>query len=314
MAIGTLAAALAEKGEGGCLILDGGLGTELERTGQDLDHPLWSGKLVIEQPEALAAVNHAFADAGADILATATYQATFPGLKRLGLTHEESVEVFRKGVRITCEVARGFNPSKIVGASIGSYGAFLADGSEYSGNYQLSDVDLAEFHRERLAVLVDEAADGEVIIAFETLPNGREARVVAELLEEFPGNEAWFSFICRNGRELCDGTPIEEMVHFLNRRPQVAAIGVNCIEPRFAVELICRVGSETDKPVMVYPNSGKGWDTKTQSWSGGESDAESFAEQALEWKKGGASIIGGCCRTTPGHISRIRDRIERLRS
>ena len=308
MAIGTLAAALAENGEGSCLILDGGLGTELEKQGHDIDHPLWSAKLLVEEPETLADVNRAFARAGADILATATYQATFPGLEKLGLTHDEAVEIFRKGVRITREVADEFDPPKLVGASIGSYGAYLADGSEYSGDYRLSDTELREFHRERLTILAEETA-GRDLIAFETLPNGPESKVLADLLEDFPNCEAWFSFSCRNDRELRDGTPIEKCLRFLAGRPQVAAIGVNCIEPGVVPELIRRLAGETDKPVMVYPNSGKGWDSESQSWCGGESDAGSFAEQAVAWRNAGARIIGGCCRTTPEHIQRIREKL-----
>jgi homocysteine S-methyltransferase len=307
MAIGTLAAAL--DANAGCLILDGGLGSDLERRGHDLRHPLWSALMLTENPAALAEVNRDFAEAGADILATATYQATFPGLEKLGLDREESLAVFRKGVHLTRDVAGAFDPPKLAGLSIGSHGAYLADGSEYSGTYDLSDSELADFHRDRLAVLAPLAAERD-LLAFETLPNGREARVLAELLTEFPETEAWFSFCCRNERELRDGTPIEECARFLNDYPQVAAIGANCVEPRHAPELIRRIASETGKPVMIYPNSGMGFDSETRTWTGAEETAETFADQAVEWRQAGASIIGGCCRTTPEHIRLVRERLR----
>ncbi|MCB1064570.1 MAG: homocysteine S-methyltransferase [Verrucomicrobiae bacterium] len=299
----SLSARLNESG--GYLTLDGGLASELSRAGCDLNHPLWSAKVMLEKPQAIALATRAFAEAGADLLATATYQATFPGLGRIGLGWQQSIDFFQKAVAVTREVADACENHPLVAASVGPFGAFLADGSEYCGNYGLTEPELADFHRERLAVLADTSAD---LIAFETFPSNTEIRAVADLLEaEFPTLEAWVSFSCGNGRELWDGTPVSEIATYLNDHPQIAAIGVNCVDPGHTVELIHRIREAApDKAVIVYPNAGRGWDAELSAWRGTDTPEE-FARRAWEWREAGASIVGGCCETTPDHIRALAE-------
>ncbi len=290
---------------GGRLTLDGGLASELSRADCDLDHPLWSAKVLLEDPAAIARATRAFAEAGADLLATVTYQATFPGLERIGLGWRDSVDFFHRAIDLTREVADACENRPLVAASAGPFGAFLADGSEYCGNYGLTEPELADFHRERLAVLADSSAD---LIAFETIPSGPEVRAVADLLEaEFPEVEAWVSCSCGDGRSLWDGTPIAEIAAYLNDHPQISAIGVNCVDPRHAVELISRIrDAAPDKAVIVYPNAGRGWDAGAGAWRGTDTP-EAFARRASEWREAGAAIVGGCCQTTPDHIRALAE-------
>lgn len=284
----------------GRLTLDGGLASELERSGCDLDHPLWSARILVEEPEAIARVTRAFAEAGADLVTTATYQATFPGLKKVGIDRKEAIALYRKAVSLAREVVDEFPTRPLVAASMGPFGAYLADGSEYRGDYGLSEGELRDFHRERVAVLADSEAD---LLAFETFPSGPEVRAVASLLEEaHPDRESWISCSCRDGGNLWDGTPIEDVAAFLGDRPQVVAFGVNCVDAGHAAELIDRIRQVApEKPVIVYPNAGGGWDAEAVDWRGADSPSI-FAERARAWRKAGATIVGGCCQATPEHI------------
>ena len=218
------------------LILDGGLATELEANGFDLNHVLWSARVLIEEPEAIRAVHARFLAAGADCIISATYQASFPGLAHYGLSDKESERLFRFAVELAAEERNRFwrDPANregrrrpLVAASVGPYGAFLADGSEYTGAYAIDDAGLATFHWRRLEVLARAGAD---LLAVETIPSAREARVLRRLLERLDtAPPAWFSFTCRDGAHLSDGTPVGGN-HGRSGRllPDRHWVGVNC--------------------------------------------------------------------------------------
>lgn len=289
----------------GRLTLDGGLASELERRGHDLDHPLWSARFLRENPGAVAGVIRSFAEAGADVVATATYQATLEGLEREGVDRAGAIALLRRAVRLAVEAVAEASRDSLVAASIGPYGAYLADGSEYRGDYGVDEAGLAAFHRERLAILADTEAD---LVAFETFPSGPEVRAVAGLMErEHPAREAWISCSCRSGSELWDGTPVAEVAGFVEEIPQVVAFGVNCVDPAHAVELVGRVREAApSKAVIVYPNAGRGWDEAAGEWRGAETPEE-FAGRAREWRRAGAAIVGGCCLATPEHIRALAE-------
>jgi homocysteine S-methyltransferase len=186
----------------------------------------------------------------------------------------------------------------LVAASVGPYGAMLADGSEYRGGYAASDRELADFHGPRLELLAQSGAD---LIACETLPCLREALVLARLLGEFPEVSAWMSFSCRDGAHNCEGEGIAECAAALDGFGQVAAIGINCTAPRYVGELLRRIAERTGKPLLAYPNSGQLYDPGTKRWSGAAPEGP-FSLGARDWYAAGARLIGGCCRTTPADI------------
>jgi homocysteine S-methyltransferase len=248
--------------------------------------------------------------AGADCATTATYQATFQGFERRGLGAAEAADLMRLAVRLAAEARDEFwanpanragRPKPLIAASIGSYGAFLADGSEYTGDYGLSEQELIDFHRPRMAVLASTSAD---IFACETIPCLAEARALARLLAEFPGHSAWISFSARDAAHTCNGEPLAECAAWLDQFEQVAAIGINCTAPRHINGLVGAIRSATSKPIVVYPNSGETYLPGVGAWAG-DGETASFAEQARGWHARGARLIGGCCRTTPNEIRAI---------
>ena len=298
------------------LILDGGLATELEADGFDLNHPLWSAKVLIETPEAVRAVHARFLAAGADCIISATYQASFPGLARYGLPDKEAERLFRFAVELAAEERNRFwrDPANregrrrpLVAASIGPYGAFLADGSEYTGDYRADDAALAAFHWRRLELLARSGAD---LLAVETIPSAREGRVLRRLLERLENPPpAWLSFTCRDGARLSDGTPVEEIATDLDACARIHWIGVNCTAAKHLATLIPRFREATGKPVVAYPNGDGRWDPVRKVW---ETPAETadLPKLAPEWRRLGAALIGGCCRTRPKDIRGIREALR----
>jgi len=299
--------------DGGTLVLDGGLATELERAGFDLDHPLWSARILLDAPEAIVAVHTAYLDAGADCITTASYQATVPGLLREGLTEAQARALMLRSVDLALEaraafwdVGRGAGRQRpLVAASVGPYGAFLANGAEYTGDYDLDEAGLVAFHRGRVRLLAASSAD---LLACETIPSAAEARALATLLAETPSTRAWLSFSCRDGRRLCDGTPFVESVRALAPLHQVAAIGVNCTAPQHVEELLRAAAHVTAKPLVAYPNSGELYDPAMKCWRGSQT-ADDWGSLARAWRRAGARLIGGCCRTGPSHVEAIRNEL-----
>ncbi len=299
-------ALLSAAARGGALVLDGGLATELESRGHDLRHPLWSARLMLEEPGAIAEVHRAYLEAGADCVVAASYQASVPGFVRAGASERAAVELLRRSVDLAAEVcldfARDTQRRPFAAASVGPYGAFLADGSEYSGDYGVGREALRSFHAPRWEVL----ASATTLFACETLPSLVEAEVLLDLLEATPEARAWMSFSCRDGSHLCDGTPIAEAAALCAGRAGVIAVGANCTAPRFIPSLIREIRRvAADLPVVVYPNSGETWSAGDRSWRG-EADPLDFATAARRWRGMGATLIGGCCRTGPEHITALR--------
>ncbi len=293
------------------VILDGALATELERRGCDLHDPLWSARVLLETPEIIRQVHEDYFLAGADCAITASYQATFEGFARRGLTASQAADLMRLSVQLALEARDAFwaVPENRVGrlkpfvaASVGPYGAFLADGSEYRGDYGLTQTELMAFHRPRMAVL---AAAGADMLACETIPSLLEATALARLLEEFPGVTAWISFSAKDGVHVSNGETLAECVSELEVFSQVAAVGINCTAPQFITDLVRSVRGLTTKPILVYPNSGETYNAILKRWNG-ESSCEGFASNARAWFEAGAKLIGGCCRTSPEHIRALR--------
>ncbi len=292
------------------IILDGALATELERRGADLNDALWSAKMLIERPQMIRAVHLEYFEAGADVATTATYQASFEGFGRRGIGEAAAAALMREAVALAVAARQEFwaDPSNRVGrrrplvaASIGPYGAMLADGSEYRGGYAASDAALIGFHRPRLEVLARSGAD---LLACETIPGLREALILARLLGEFPDVSAWMSFSCRDDAHTSEGDPVGECAARLREFPQIAAIGVNCTAPAHIASLLRRMRARTSRPLVAYPNGGGDYDAVNKRWLGG--CGAPLAALAPGWYAAGARLIGGCCRTTPGDIGALR--------
>lgn len=292
-------------------VLDGGVATELSRAGLDLSDELWSARVLIDTPEAIERVHAEYFRAGADVAITASYQASYEGFAKRGLGAERTTAILRRSV----ELARSardrvmreqphLDRELLVAASVGPYGAVLHDGSEYRGDYGLDEDALVDFHRARFTVLADAGAD---LLACETIPSRTEAAALVRLLGERRDAMAWMTFSCRDGRRTSAGDAIADCARWLDGVPQVVAIGVNCVAPEWVESLVGEIATGTSKPIVVYPNSGETWDAEARCWVG---TADRFTAWVPRWLEAGARWIGGCCRTTPDDIRRVRADVE----
>jgi homocysteine S-methyltransferase len=288
------------------LLIDGGLATQCEAMGHNIDGDLWSAVLLQKNPRAIIDASRAYLDAGAEIIATASYQASRQGLIATGLSAAEAGELIVSSVLLAQQARDEFlrdNPdthwAPLIAASIGPYGAVLHDGSEYTGTYDITEEDLFEFHRSRLELLDGAGAD---LLACETIPSFVEAKVLCELLRS-AHCPAWISFSCRNEQHLCDGALLAEAAALFRGHPTVLAVGVNCVQPQLLLPLIQVIKDAVpDKAIVVYPNSGEVYDAEDNSWSGTVTDLQ-CERSAQEWIDAGARLVGGCCRIGPEQIA-----------
>lgn len=283
---------------GGSVLLDGGLATELEARGHDLSDPLWSAGLLADAPRDIAAVHAAYFRAGARIATTASYQGSFEGFAARGFDRRETAGLLRRSVELA-QAARdeAGGAGLLVAASIGPYGAALADGSEYRGRYGLSVAALARWHRPRLEILADAGAD---LLACETVPDVDEAQALVELVRSV-GKPAWLSYTIDGDRTRA-GQPLADAFAVAAGVDEIVAIGVNCCAPGDVLPAIARAAA-VGKPVIAYPNSGERWDGLRHTWIG---PSRFSAQLAKQWTAAGARIVGGCCRVGPAEIAEIR--------
>ncbi len=283
------------------LLIDGGLSNQLELQGHNLNHKLWYAKLLESNPEAIIEAHLAYLEAGAQCITTSSYQATIPGFMSIGYDMTTAESLIWKSVQLAEEAIYRFQEKEykpLIAASIGPYGAYLADGSEYHGNYGVSKETLNEFHEHRIRLLDQSNAD---ILACETIPSFIEAKVLSNILKNV-NKQAWMSFSCKDEFHINDGTPIADCVDILSDHSNIFAIGVNCTEPKYISGLIKAIKPKIkDKRIIVYPNLGEVYDSKTKTWSE-LSIPEQFLNQAKNWFKLGVDIIGGCCRIGPEKI------------
>ena len=289
------------------LILDGALATELEARGCNLADTLWSAKVLMENPELIYQVHYDYFAAGANVAITASYQATPLGFAARGLDSGQASALIRQSVALAqrarddYRAASGSEAPLLVAGSVGPYGAYLANGAEYRGDYALPAAEMKDFHRPRVAALLEAGVD---LLACETLPSFGEIQALISLLAEFPHSSAWFSFTLRDAQHLSDGTPLSKVAEVINDAPQVVAVGLNCVALESVTPALQTLQALTDKPLLVYPNSGEQYDAVSKSWHSAPSGC-TLHDKFPEWQQAGARLIGGCCRTTPQDIAAI---------
>lgn len=296
------------------LLLDGGLSNELEKQGCDLNQKLWSAKLLESNPEAIILAHLSYLESGAQCIITSSYQATLPGFMAIGHNEASASELILRSVHLAKEARNRFlslNPQAskpLIAASIGPYGAYLADGSEYRGDYGISDQALKDFHEPRITLLDTSEAD---LLACETIPSYREAKVLSEILENVK-KPTWVSFSCKDGKHISDGIPIDQCASLFAYHPTVFAIGVNCTSPEFISELIRSIKTKSgNKKIVVYPNSGATYHAESKTWSS-LSNLFSCEVMVKEWMDLGADIVGGCCGVGPQQIKAMRNVISKI--
>jgi homocysteine S-methyltransferase len=282
----------------GPLVLDGGLSTELERRGHDISGRLWSAQLLLDAPDAITAAHRSFLDAGADIVTTASYQASPEGFARVGFDPATGRELIRRSVTLARRAVQEFG-SGLVAGSVGPYGAMLADGSEYTGAYDVDIAELRAFHRPRLELLAEAGVD---LLAVETVPSLAEVEALLAELDRL-GHPAWLSLTTAS-QKTRRGEPVADAFAMAKSVPSVIAVGANCTEPAGIGATVALAVEASGKPGVVYPNSGEGWDALNRVWTPAGTEGLLLGDVS-GWVASGARIIGGCCRVGPEQIRAI---------
>ncbi|MFC9591140.1 homocysteine S-methyltransferase [Streptomyces sp. NPDC056944] len=296
---------LAEALGAGVLVLDGGLSNQLEAQGCDLSDALWSARLLADGPEQIEAAHTAYVRAGARVLITSSYQATFEGFARRGAGRAEAARLLARSVELARTAGDAVGEEVWVAASVGPYGAMLADGSEYRGRYGLTVGALERFHRPRIEALAEAEPD---VLALETVPDAEEAEALLRAVEGC-GVPVWLSYTVEGGRTRA-GQDLAEAFAVAAGNEQVVAVGVNCCDPADAGDAVELAVAVTGKPAVVYPNSGERWDARARGWSG---DMAFDPARALAWAGAGARLVGGCCRVGPETIGALAGTLTRER-
>ena len=295
------------------IILDGALGTELERQGYDVSGRLWSAKYLLENPQIIQDLHEDYVRAGSNIITTSSYQASIPAFVEAGLSLDKADDLLKETVFLAQaavkNVWQGLSLDEqqrsypLIAGSVGPYAAFLADGSEYTGAYHLSEKEFKDFHRPRIQALLDAGCD---LLALETIPNGAETEALVHLLsEEFPQVEAYLSFTAQTASAISDGTLIEEVGRLAQSSPQVLAVGFNCTAPHLIAPLLEKLKQVCDKPLLAYPNSGEIYNVATNTWQDNPEQQLCLTDYSQLWKKQGVQLFGGCCRTRPEDIRQL---------
>jgi homocysteine S-methyltransferase len=265
--------------------LDGGLSTALENNGNKLTTSLWTSELIRSNPAQITRAHLDFINAGAQIIITSSYQLSYPGYKDRGWSEVDTDQALIASTQLAKDAITQSGKSVKVAASVGPYGASLADGSEYKGNYGVSKSALKDFHARRLEILISTSPD---YLALETMPDTFEVEILLELLTDC-AIPFWISYSCKEGNQTNAGQSFQSAVDLASN---AMAVGINCTKPELITDLLR--SAKSNKPFIVYPNSGRVWDAKNKVWTG--SAAAGFSNKLVnEWIEAGAEIIGGCC-------------------
>lgn len=285
-------------------------------------------------------VAHFWLQAGADVICTATYQVTMELLRtEFKLSEERGVAIFRSSIVNLDETRREFWQSLSkseqetrrfpkIAISCGPYSAIAPGMSEYSSTYdEVPDEELRKFHHSRSLVYAKLFSDdspcalGSNIFCFETIGNMREAVSIVDIMDtpEFNRFPYWISIQCKDAKQTATGDLLSSAVLAILQRSShqnLVAIGVNCVEVSFVVELakVVRqtierfmaqnIGKDWRVATIVYPNNGEYWSEEGWAWPPGKQLS------CHDWAKivysSNANIVGGCCRTGPNHILALK--------
>jgi homocysteine S-methyltransferase len=285
-------------------VLDGGLSTALEGAGADLSGALWTARLLGEEPGRICDAHRAFYLAGARVATTASYQSSLEGLEAAGYDAATARGLVTLSVTLARDVRDSLaddHPGLLVAASVGPYGAYLADGSEYRGRYGVPASRLRDFHAPRLELL---AAAGPDLLAVETIPDVDEATVLVDLLDDL-GVPAWFGYTVR-GATTAAGQPQADADAVLAGRASLVAAGVNCSDQSDVLGAVRASVAATGLPAVAYPNRGGTWDAAAKRWSYGDRIDPGLVHG---WLDAGVRYVGGCCGNGPAEIAELATQV-----
>lgn len=250
------------------LILDGAMSTALEKQGIDTNNDLWTAIALEKDLDKVYKVHMDYFKAGAQMTITDTYQANVQAFEKHGYTEDQAEDMIAKAVKIAQKARDDYEKKtgihNFVAASVGSYGAYLARGDEFRGDYKLTSKQYLNFHLPRLKVLLKNKPD---CLAIETQPKLEEVVAILDWLKaNSPQIPVYVSFTLHDTTKISDGTPLKQAMQKLNEYNQVFAVGANCFKPFLATAAIDKMKEFTKKAIIIYPNLGGVYDEFQRNW------------------------------------------------
>lgn len=296
------------------LVLDGAMADELQRQGIDLNSKLWTASALIDQEEKVYHAHLNYFKAGANIVITDTYQANLPAFEKAGYSQKQAEEFIKKAVRIAKQARDDYERQteihNYVAGTVGPYGAYLADGNEYRGDYELSPQEYLDFHLPRLRLILAEKPD---LIALETQPKLTETQVLLDwLTQHVPEVPVYVSFTLKDKTTISDGTSLAHAAQVVDKYKQVVGIGINCVAPNLVTPALELLSKNTIKPLVVYPNQGASYNPEIKEWEEVKEHFD-FSKLTKTWYEKGARLIGGCCTTGPKEVKQISTTLNQLK-
>ncbi|MGH3874159.1 MAG: bifunctional homocysteine S-methyltransferase/methylenetetrahydrofolate reductase [Pseudonocardiaceae bacterium] len=288
---------LEELRAGQVVVCDGAMGTMLHAAGVPLDHSL--PELNLSRPALVRDLHAAYVSAGARILQTNTFGANRLRLAGAGLEGSVS-EINIAGARLAREAVQRAGHPVLVAGSVGPAVSAPAVRRVPAGAR-------AQTLREQIAALCD-WVDLLILETFGDLESLVQAVEIATSDSDLPV-VAQLTF-GDDGRTLRGEDPAEAAAVLSGLR--VVALGANCtVGPAVLVDVVGELARGTDLPVSVQPNAG------VPHRLGGQiryaRNAAYFAEAAPRFVAAGATLLGGCCGTTPAHVRAISQAVAALR-
>ena len=275
------------------LVLDGGMGTEIERRGIILSSPLWSSDSKIS-PSLVSEIHHEYLKAGADIIETNTFRASTYILEKSGLDSDVAFEIISAAIGLAVAARESHGHCFIFGSVAPLEDCFRPDLVPSRGI-------LIESHSKTLSFL-DSSPDIDLILC-ETQNTFQEIETLLEVLSD-RSHPSGLSVTLNSKGNLLDGkTSWAKLLRIINDS-SLEFFGVNCSAPDTVTKSLMTIAPMLEKPLAVYANVGYS-DPIDYSQNDFPRDPRAYLEEAKKWLRAGARILGGCCGTTPSHIAEL---------
>jgi 5-methyltetrahydrofolate--homocysteine methyltransferase len=291
-----------------CVVLDGAFGTMLEKRGYTPEQlpEEWN----IHSPETVRDIHLEYYRAGAQIVTTNTFGAS---PIKMGMRGKEDLvdQANRRGVQLVREALRAFRKSQDVEQSEREEQLFIAGSVGPCGKVLGMDLTREQAEHSVMRQVTNLAEEGVDLYIVETMMDLREAELVVKTIRsemEIPVIASMVFNRTKDGsfRTLFGDTPGDCVQRLMDSGAD--AVGTNCGLIEVYVEVIARMRELTREPLVLYPNAG------IPKLTGTVTTYDVTSEELLRWLdaslEAGASILGGCCGTTPEYISELSRRIK----
>lgn len=290
------------------ILIDSSMSTGLEERGLKLNSNLWTAAALESHEDLIVDVHKKYFDAGSSMTTTNTYQASVPGLVKAGYSEDQAIALIKKAVELADRgrnESTNPNPKWLLGG-VGPYGAFLANGSEYTGDYSLTDEEYIAFHEGRIKSMIEAGID---VLILETFPNINELKAITEYTKQLD-IPVIVAASLRDKSHLADGSSLIEVASFLESQEHVIAYGLNCTKPQLVTPAlkVLKQSHPTHKPFIAFPNSGATYNPEIKEWNHDDLSFEEFDELIAQWFNLDLKFVGGCCCMTESQEQHIHDK------